>query len=109
MAYFQMLPDPHMNYTLNRPFADGEATSRIAEAKTLAPKLKDIETWTTTFLEAAKRSESEKRWADAFKFTFPMRQNQRLNCLDVARERFSKRGEIYKPIFIAVGPACTRG
>ena len=65
MTYFHILSDPHMNYTLNRPFADGEATSRIAEAKTLAPKIRDIDTWTSTFLEAAQRAESEKRWLDA--------------------------------------------
>jgi hypothetical protein len=65
MAYFHLLADPHMNYTLNRPLADGEATARIAEAKALAPKIKDIDTWTATFLEAAKRAESEKRWLDA--------------------------------------------
>lgn len=65
MTYFHLLSDQHMNYTLNRPLADGEATARIAEAKALAPKIKDIETWTSTFLEAAKRAESEKRWLDA--------------------------------------------
>lgn len=65
MAYFHLLADPHMNYTLNRPLADGEATARIAEAKALAPKIKDIDTWTATFLEAAKRAESEERWLDA--------------------------------------------
>jgi pimeloyl-ACP methyl ester carboxylesterase len=65
MAYFHMLSDPHMNYTLNRPFADGEAASRIAEAKILAPKINDIDTWTSNFVEAAKRAELEKRWADA--------------------------------------------
>jgi pimeloyl-ACP methyl ester carboxylesterase len=65
MAYVHLLPDPHMNYTLNRPLADGEATARIAEAQALAPKIKDLDTWTATFLEAAKRAESEKRWLDA--------------------------------------------
>jgi pimeloyl-ACP methyl ester carboxylesterase len=65
MAYFHLLADPHMNYTLNRPLADGEATARIAEAKALAPKIKDLDTWTATFLEAAKRAESEQRWLDA--------------------------------------------
>jgi pimeloyl-ACP methyl ester carboxylesterase len=65
MAYFHLLADPHMNYTLNRPLADGEATARIAEAKALAPKIKDIDTWTATFLEAAKRAEAEERWLDA--------------------------------------------
>src|SRR3984957_18109931 len=54
-----------MNYTMNRPLADGEATGRIAEMKALAPKIKDIDTWTSTFLDAAKRAEAEKRWADA--------------------------------------------
>jgi len=29
------------------------------------PKIKDIETWTSTFSEAAKRAESKERWADA--------------------------------------------
>jgi hypothetical protein len=65
MSYFYFLSDQHMNYTLNRPLQDGEAKSRVAEAKTLAPKIKDVETWTSTFLEAAKRAESDKRWADA--------------------------------------------
>jgi hypothetical protein len=54
-----------MNYTLNRPLADGEAKDRIAEAKELATKIKDVDTWTAAFLEAAKRAESEKRWLDA--------------------------------------------
>jgi pimeloyl-ACP methyl ester carboxylesterase len=65
MTYFHLLSDQHMNYTLNRPLADGEATARVAEAKALAPKIKDIDTWTATFLEAAKRAESEQRWLDA--------------------------------------------
>jgi pimeloyl-ACP methyl ester carboxylesterase len=65
MAYFHLLADPHMNYTLNRPLAGGEATARIAEAKALAPQIKNLDTWTATFLEAAKRAESEQRWLDA--------------------------------------------
>jgi hypothetical protein len=65
MTNFHLLSDQHMNYTLNRPLADGEAAARVAEAKALAPKIKDIDTWTATFLEAAKRAESEQRWLDA--------------------------------------------
>jgi pimeloyl-ACP methyl ester carboxylesterase len=65
MSYFYILPDQHMNYTMNRPLADGEAKARIAEAKALAPKIKDIDSWTSAFLEAAKLAESEKRWLDA--------------------------------------------
>jgi hypothetical protein len=65
MSYFYILADQHMNYTLNRPLAGGEAKTRIAEAKALAPKIKDIDTWTSAFLEATKRAESEKRWLDA--------------------------------------------
>jgi pimeloyl-ACP methyl ester carboxylesterase len=65
MSYFYLLADQHMNYTMNRPLADGEATARIAEEKAIAPKIKDIDTWTSTFLETAKRAESEKRWLDA--------------------------------------------
>jgi len=65
MAYFEILPDIHMNYTMNRPFADGAATAIIAECKALAPKIKDIDSWTSTFLETAKKAEAEKRWGDA--------------------------------------------
>jgi pimeloyl-ACP methyl ester carboxylesterase len=65
MAFLKLLADPQMNYTLNRPLGDGTATALIAEAKALAPKIKDIETWTATFSDAAKRAESEGRWADA--------------------------------------------
>ena len=58
MAYFYILSDPHMNYTLNRPLADGEATGRIAERKSWTRRSKkDIASWTSTFLEAAKRAE----------------------------------------------------
>jgi hypothetical protein len=35
MSYFYILADQHMNYTLNRPLADGEAKGRIAERKHL--------------------------------------------------------------------------
>jgi pimeloyl-ACP methyl ester carboxylesterase len=65
MAYFNILADLHMNYTMNRPLADGAETARIAESKALAPKIKDIETWTSAFLEAAQTAEREKRWLDA--------------------------------------------
>ena len=65
MSFINLLSDVQMNYTMNRPLADGEATGRIAEMKALAPKIKDIDTWTSTFLDAAKRAEAEKRWADA--------------------------------------------
>jgi hypothetical protein len=68
MAFFYFLSDPQMNYTMNRPLADGTATAMIAETKALAPKIKDIDTWTSTFLEAAKRAEAEKRWLDAAAF-----------------------------------------
>ena len=42
MAYIKLLSDPQMNYTLNRPLADGTATALIAEAKELAPKIRFI-------------------------------------------------------------------
>ncbi len=43
MAYMQILSDLGMNYTLNRPLFDGQATARIQEVRAVAPRIKDFE------------------------------------------------------------------
>ena len=65
MPYLHMLPDPGMNYTLNRPLLDGTSSARIKEIGAVAPQIKDYESWLATWLGLAKRAESEKRWLDA--------------------------------------------
>jgi hypothetical protein len=55
MAYFHILKDLGMNYTLNRPLLDGNATARIEVAKTLAAKIVDFDTWHSAWLDLAKR------------------------------------------------------
>ena len=65
MAYFHILKDLGMNYTLNRPLLDGNATARIEVAKALAAKIVDFVTWHSAWLDLAKRSEAEGRWLDA--------------------------------------------
>ena len=68
MAYLHILPELSMNYTVNRPLNDGKATARIAEARALAPKIKDFDSWSAVWLEAAQKAEKEQRWADAAAF-----------------------------------------
>ena len=65
MAYIQLLADPGMNYTLNRPLLDGTSPSRLEEISAVAPRIKDYESWHTVWLELAKRAEAEQRWIDA--------------------------------------------
>ena len=65
MAYFNILKDLGMNYTLNRPLLDGNATARIEVAKALAAKIVDFDTWHSAWLDLARRSETEGRWLDA--------------------------------------------
>ena len=65
MPYLHMLPDPGMNYTLNRPLLDGTSSARIKEIGAVAPQIKDYESWHATWLGLARRAESEKRWLDA--------------------------------------------
>jgi hypothetical protein len=65
MPYIHMLPDPGMNYTLNRPLLDGTSPARLKEIGAVAPRIKDYESWHTVWLELAMRAESEKRWSDA--------------------------------------------
>jgi pimeloyl-ACP methyl ester carboxylesterase len=65
MPYLHMLPDPGMNYTLNRPLLDGTSSERIKEVGAIAPQIKDYESWHAVWLGLAKRAESEKRWLDA--------------------------------------------
>ena len=65
MAFYRLLPDYGMNYTLNRPFNDGAATDRVELARKLAPRIVDFKSWTEVWLEQAKRAESEERWRDA--------------------------------------------
>jgi hypothetical protein len=65
MPYIHMLPDPGMNYTLNRPLLDGTSPARLKEIGAVAPRIKDYESWHTVWLGLATRAEAEKRWADA--------------------------------------------
>jgi hypothetical protein len=65
MPYLHMLPDPGMNYTLNRPLLDGTSPARIKEIGAVAPQIKDYESWHAVWMGLAKRAESEKRWLDA--------------------------------------------
>jgi pimeloyl-ACP methyl ester carboxylesterase len=65
MAYLHMLSDLGMNYTLNRPLLDGEATARIQEVRAVAPQIKDFDSWHTVWLGFAKKAEKEQRWFDA--------------------------------------------
>jgi hypothetical protein len=65
MPFMQMLPDPGMNYTFNRPLLDGTSPSRLKEVGAIAPRIKDYNSWNTAWLDLAKRAEVEKRWLDA--------------------------------------------
>ncbi len=65
MPYVHMLPDPGMNYTLNRPLLDGTSPSRMKEVGAVAPRIKDYDSWHSVWLELALRAEAEKRWGDA--------------------------------------------
>ena len=65
MPFMQMLPDPGMNYTFNRPLLDGTSPARLKEVGAIAPRIKDYNSWNTAWLDLAKRAEVEKRWLDA--------------------------------------------
>src|SRR5467141_2943685 len=65
MTYFYMLEDLGMNYTLNRPLFDGNATSRVEEVRSIAPRIVDFDSWHQCWLDLAKRAEREVRWLDA--------------------------------------------
>jgi hypothetical protein len=39
MPYLHLLPDPGMNYTLNRPLLDGTSPARIKEIGAVAPQI----------------------------------------------------------------------
>ena len=63
MSYLYMLPDLGMNYTLNRALNDGTAKARIEETRALAPRIHGFDSWSSVWLETARKAESEHRWA----------------------------------------------
>jgi pimeloyl-ACP methyl ester carboxylesterase len=65
MPYIHLLSDPGMNYTLNRPLLDGTSPSRLKEVGSIAPQIKDYDSWYTAWLGLARNAEAEKRWLDA--------------------------------------------
>ena len=65
MAYMHLLPDLGMNYTLNRPLLDGTSPARLKEVGSIAPLIKDYDTWYTAWLGLAKAAEKDKRYLDA--------------------------------------------
>ena len=65
MPFMHLLPDPGMNYTLNRPLLDGTSPARLKEVSSIAPEIKDYESWYLAWLRLAKQAEAEKRWLDA--------------------------------------------
>ena len=62
MPYMHMLSDPGMNYTLNRPLLDG----------TVAPQIKDYESWHAVWLRLAKTCRSRKT-VDRCRLVLPWR------------------------------------
>ena len=65
MPYLHLLSDPGMNYTLNRPLLDGTSPARLKEVGSIAPFIKDYDSWHAAWLGLAQKAESEKRWLDA--------------------------------------------
>jgi len=65
MAYYRLLKDLGMNYTLNRPLFDGKAKARLQEVSAAAPQIKDFDSWGMVWLRLAKNAEKERRWLDA--------------------------------------------
>ena len=65
MPFMHLLPDPGMNYTLNRPLIDGTSQARLKEIGAVAARITDDASWHTVWLELAQRAEREKRWLDA--------------------------------------------
>ena len=65
MPFMQMLADPGMNYTFNRPMLDGTSPARLKELSAIAPRIKDYKSWYNVWLETAQKAEAEKRWSDA--------------------------------------------
>lgn len=63
--YFDLVKDRGMNYTLNRALGDGAATTRIARATVVAPKLTDFDAWSAIWLEEAHDAEKAEQWLDA--------------------------------------------
>lgn len=58
MPFIQMLPDPGMNYTLNRPLLDGSSPARMKEIGAVAPRIKDYGSWQEVWLELATTEEA---------------------------------------------------
>jgi hypothetical protein len=65
MPYLHLLSDPGMNYTLNRPLLDGTSPARLKEVRSIVPKIKDYDSWHSSWLGLAKTAEKEKRYLDA--------------------------------------------
>jgi pimeloyl-ACP methyl ester carboxylesterase len=65
MPFLQILADPGMNYTFNRPLLDGTSPARLKELSAIAPRIKDDQSWHDVWLETARKAEAEKRWSDA--------------------------------------------
>ena len=65
MPYLHLLSDPGMNYTLNRPLLDGTSPVRLKEVGSIVPKIKDYDSWCSSWLTLAKTAEKEKRYLDA--------------------------------------------
>jgi hypothetical protein len=65
MPYVHLLGDSGMNYTMNRPLLDGTSPARLKEVSSIAPQIKDYDTWYTAWLGLARKAEADKRWLDA--------------------------------------------
>jgi hypothetical protein len=76
MPYLHILPDPGMNYTLNRPLMDGLSPSRLKEIGAVASSIRDYESWHDVWLTLARQAEREKRWLDAASYTASLNDNR---------------------------------
>ena len=61
MSYYQLLPDPQMNFTLNRMLTQGDEAAKLDEVTKITPQIKDLESWFKAWHALAQIAELEGR------------------------------------------------
>lgn len=66
MPYYSLHPDISLNFQINRILTYGDKGANFEEVKSIAPKIKDFESWFKEWSSLGEKAEKEKRYMHSF-------------------------------------------
>lgn len=96
MPYYNLIPEPQMNFTVNRMLTYGEESSNLEEVKKITGRIKNFEDWFNEWKTLADKAVGENRYMHAFyyyrmaEFFLTEARTEKTDCYNRCIEYFNK-------------------